>query len=336
MPSVAETARARNVGTAWAVHAPCGPPPGTGEAWPVDEVIESGAVSSTPPAPLLVAEDMRIDVDGVPVCDGLTFRTTAERVLVLGAPRAVALAISGVLPVTRGRLAIRGVTAEDAARDRASAGAALDPPLPPKWTVAEYVQWSARLSGLDKEAARSNALDAMARMQLGSMARSLLGALPVHGRRAVVTAAALATGAPVLILEDPLTGLPEDVARSFARILLGATEDRSWVVTAARMPLTSPLALHAEEAIVASATRVEAQGPPAELAAAEQRFLARVHGRMDELVARLGERGVEVDVQGAHVMFDLRGVITTAELMAMCAAAEVAIVELVPVARGLA
>lgn len=293
-------------------------------------------MSSPPPAPLLSAEDVRVDIDGVPACDGLTFRTTGDRVLVLGAPRPFALAASGVLPVVRGRLTIRGVDAAAAARDRGAAGCALDPPLPPKWTVAEYVRWSARLAGLPKGEAFANARDAITRLKLEAMERAALGGLPPHGKRAVVLAAAIATGAPVLVIEDPLSGLSEDAARSYAHIVIDALSDRSWIVLAARVPLTSPLALHADEAIVASATRVEAQGPPAELAAAERRFVARVHGAIDGLAARLAEHGVSVEVQGGQVIFDLKGGLSTAELMAMCAASDVAIVELVPVARALA
>lgn len=285
---------------------------------------------------LLSAEDVRIDIDGVPACDGITFRTTGERVLVLGAPRALALAAAGVLPVARGRLTIRGIDAAAATRDRGAAAAALDPPVPPTWTVREYVQWSARLAGLDSATAKANAADAIARLQLVALERGKIAGLPPHAKRALVLAAAMATGAPVLVIEDPLTGLPEDVARSFAKILLDALKDRASIVFAARVPLTSPLALHADEAIVASSSRVEAQGPPGELAAASNRFVARLHGAMDGLAAELTGRGVGVEVQGGQVIFDLKGVITTVELIEMCAAADVAIVELVPVARALA
>ena len=293
-------------------------------------LIESVAVS------LLSAEDVRVDIDGVPACDGLTFRSTGERLLVLGAPRALALAASGVVPVVRGRLLLRGLDAAATARQRGAAGCALDPPLPARWSVFEYVRWSARLAGLDKAVAKANAKDALARLKLEAMERSLLGGLPPHARRGAVLAAAVATGAPVLVVEDPLSGLAEDAARAYAHIVIDALKDRAWIVFAARMPLTSPLALHADEAVVASSGRVEAQGAPAELAAASHRFVARVHGPMEGLASQLTERGVGVDVQGGHVVFDLKGVLTTAELMAMCAASDVAIVELVPVARALA
>jgi ABC-type multidrug transport system ATPase subunit len=284
---------------------------------------------------LLNAEDVRIDIDGVPACDGITFHTTGERVLVLGAPRPLALAAAGVLPVTRGRLMIRGLDAGAAVRERAAAGAALDPPLPPTWTVREYVQWSARLAGLDKATATANATDAIARLQLVPLERARLVGLAPHARRALVLAAAMATGAPVLVLEDPLTGLPEDVALAYAQIVHDALRDRAWIVFAARMPLTSPLALQADEAIVASSSRVEAQGPPAELASASNRYVARVHGAMEALAARLEDRGVGVEIAGGQVVFDLKGVISTTELMEMCAASEVAVVELLPVARAL-
>ena len=54
------------------------------------------------PEPLLLVEDLRVDVDGVPACDGLTLRTSGDRVLVLGAPRAFYEAVCGVRPVVRG------------------------------------------------------------------------------------------------------------------------------------------------------------------------------------------------------------------------------------------
>ena len=49
--------------------------------------------------PLLKIEDLRVDVDGVPACDGLTLQTRGERVLVLGAPRVLFEATCGLRPV---------------------------------------------------------------------------------------------------------------------------------------------------------------------------------------------------------------------------------------------
>lgn len=287
------------------------------------------------PEPLVFAEDLRIDVDGVPACDGLTLRTSAERVLVLGAPHVVFEALVGLRPVVRGALRIRGIAASDAVRERIVAGAPLDPPLPPKWTAHEYVLWSARLAGHTAGDARALANKAIARVQLGALAALPLARVVAHARRGVVLAAALATDAPVMVVQDPLANLPEEIARPWASILVQALEERAWVVVASRVSLTSPLAMHAQEALVVSASRLDAQGPPAEIAAAKHRFVARIHGSLDALEAKLTARGARMDVQGAQVMLDLGESVSTADLLGMAAEADVTIVEILPVARAL-
>ena len=109
------------------------------------------------PDPVLLASDVRVDVDGVPGCEGLSFRTKGEHVLVLGAPSALFRATVGLLPVTRGTLTIRGAPSDEAVGFGLIAGAPLDPPLPPRWTVHEYVAWSARLSGAPESEAKGAA-----------------------------------------------------------------------------------------------------------------------------------------------------------------------------------
>jgi ABC-type taurine transport system ATPase subunit len=285
--------------------------------------------------PILFAEDLRVDVDGVPACDGITLRTATDHALVLGAPRALFEATCGLRPVVRGALRVLGRPASVAGREGLVAGAALDPPLPPKWTVRDYVIWSSRLAGHTKRDARKLADDAIARVQLGALAKSTLDRLIPHARRGVVLAGALATDAPVIAIEDPLATLPEEIARTWARILVHALEESSWLVFAARVSLTSPLAMSAEEALIVSSSRLEAQGPPAEIAAKDRRFVARIHGPLEALGARLTERGASMDVQGAQVVLDLGESLTTAELLGLCAEVEATVVEMVPVARAL-
>lgn len=301
------------------------------------ERVSSDAVTRS--APLLVANDLRVDVDGLPVCDGIALRTTGERVLILGAPRALFDAVTGLVRVVRGSLDVRGVAAAEATARGVVAGAPMDPPLPPRWTVAEYVQWSARLAGVPASAARTNARAAIARLQLDAMARTELAKLvphAPHARRATVVAAALATGAEVIALEDPLGGLPDELAVAYAKVLGEALGDgRAWIVFAPCMPLTSPLAQRADEALVASALRVEGQGPPAELAASGRRFVARTIGPVDALAPALARRGAGMELAGAYVLFDLGSEMTTGELVALCDEADVAVVELVPALRAL-
>lgn len=289
--------------------------------------------------PLVLAEDLRLDVDGVPTIDGLTMRASGDRVLVLGGSHALYEATCGLRPVIRGALRIRGTAASAAARDGIIAGAALDPPLPPKWTVLDYVTWSARLAGHGAGDARRLALAAIERVQLKALSSTTLERMIPHARRGVVLASAIATDAAVIAVQDPLANLPEEIARTWARILVHALADRSWVIFAARVSLTSPLAMHADEALVVSSSRLDAQGPPAEIASADRRYVARIHGHaprsLDALEARLTERGAKMDVQGAQVLLDLGDSMTTADLLGMCAEVDATVVEMVPVARAL-
>lgn len=284
--------------------------------------------------PVLLANDLRVDAGGVPACEGLSFRTSGERVLVLGAPRALFLATSGLTPVSRGTLTIRGVPSNESVGMGLIAGAPLDPLLPPKWSVLEYIEWSARLSGAAPNEARGAAKNAISRLKLEAIATTTFAKITVpHARRAAVVAAALATTTEVIALEDPLVGLAEDVVASYGDILVEALADRAWLVFAPRLPLGSPLARAATEALVVSPTRVEGQGPPAELASENAvRFVARLDGEVERVRTALVERGGSLEQQGAHVLIDLMGT-TTSELAEICVAADVAILELMPVSR---
>lgn len=286
--------------------------------------------------PVLLAGDLRVDApnERVPACEGLSFRSSGERVLVLGAPRALFLAATGLTSVSHGTLTVLGAPPPEAVGLGLIAGAALDPPLPPRWTILEYVAWSARLSGAPANEARAAAKNAIARLRLEPLAQTPFAKVNVpHARRAAVVAGALAAQTEVVALEDPLAGLAEDVVASYGAILVEALADRAWLVFAPRIALASPLARAADEALVLSATRLEGQGPPAELASANAvRFVARLDGEIDKVRAALTERGGSLEAQGAHVLIDLMGT-STSELAAICAAADVAILELLPVSR---
>ena len=77
-------------------------------------------------------------------------------------------------------------------------------------------------------------------LRMGGIADAKLGGAPIHIRRGAVLAAALATGASLLLFEDPTPGLADDVARTLARVLAQALDEtatspgRAWVMFAAR------------------------------------------------------------------------------------------------------
>jgi ABC-type multidrug transport system ATPase subunit len=290
--------------------------------------------------PLLAASSLRVDVRGVPAIDGLSFSTTGERVLVLGAARALFEAAAGLRRVARGDLRVEGEAPIAASRGRLVACAPLDPPLPPGWTVAEYVTWSARVAGHARADARAQADDALGRMQLAPLAKNKLASATPAVRRGVVIAAALATGATTVLVDDPLAYLPDDAARPLARVLARALADRRSALFAGRIPLESPLALGADEAVVVFGSGVAAQGAPAELAAAERTLALRVQGDVAAFVRAVEARGGRANATAGapppvHVQVEL-GSLAARDLLRIAADTRAIVLELRPLARSFA
>jgi ABC-type multidrug transport system ATPase subunit len=292
--------------------------------------------------PVLAATSLRVDTAGVPALDGLSFATTGERVLLLGAARAFFEAAAGLRAVTRGELRVEGTAPIDAVRSGLAACAPLDPPLPPRWTVAQYATWSARLAGHARAAAASLAAEALERMSLGDarVAKTKLGAASLAVRRGTVVAAALATGAKTLLLEDPAPGLDDQAARTLARVLARALADRRSALFSARVSLDSPVALAADEALVVDGSRVVAQGAPAEIAAAERTLVLRVYGNAVAFAREVERLGGHADVttgapQPAHVHVRL-GPLATRDVLRIAAETQAVVIELRPLARAFA
>lgn len=289
---------------------------------------------------LLSAREVRVDVEGTPAFDGLSFATSGAQVLVLGAARALFEAATGLRPVVRGTIAIEGLEPRAAIRAGVASVAPRDPALPPTWTVAEYTRWSARLSGLVASEAGDAASGALEALQLRSSATTKLGAAGPSMRRAVVIAAALASGATTLLVEDPLTGLPDEAVRPLARLVRRALEGKRVALFAGRIALESPLALMADEAIVLDGARVVAQGAPAEVAAADRTLALRVHGDVDAFMRALEARGARAEravgmPTPVHVRVEL-GPLVARELLSIAADTRAVIVELRPLARAFA
>jgi hypothetical protein len=114
-----------------------------------------------------------------------------------------------------------------------------------------------------------------------------------------------------------------------------ALSGRDFVLFAGRLPLSSPLGLLADDAIVVAGSAVVAQGAPAEIAAAERTYAVRVVGPVEPFVARVAARGAEVTrAQGMEVTLAL-GPLTTTDVLAIAEEMGAVVVELAPIARGL-
>jgi ABC-2 type transport system ATP-binding protein len=289
---------------------------------------------------LLAVSGLRVDVGGSPAIDGLTLSTTGDRVLVLGAARALFEAAAGLRAPSRGEIRVEGVSPRAAVSGGVAAGAPLDPPMPPAWTVLQYVTWSARLAGHPKATARGMAAEALERMHLGRVAGTRLGGVAPATRRGTVLAAAIATGARTLLVEDPLPGLPSEAERPFARVIARALSEHRVALFAGRVPLESPLALASDEALVIDGAVVSAQGAPGELAASERTVALRVHGDVAAFARAVEAGGGRAEVTvGApppvHVRVEL-GPLAARDLLRMAAECEAVVVELRPLARAFA
>jgi ABC-2 type transport system ATP-binding protein len=291
---------------------------------------------------ILAVSGLRVDVAGSPAIEGLTLATTGDRVLILGAARALFEAAAGLRLPRRGEIRVEGVLPRTAARAGMAACAPLDPPMPPRWTALQYVTWSARLAGHARATARGLATEAVERMQLGVVAGDRLRGATAASRRATVLAAALATGARTLLIEDPLCGLPPEAARPFARVLaraLGHGDCRA-AIFAGRMPLESPLALASDEALVIDGAQVSAQGAPAEIATREHTLALRVHGDAETFARRVEAEGGRAQVSAGtsppvYVRVELGG-LAARDLLRIAIESHVVVVELRPLARTFA
>ena len=286
---------------------------------------------------LLETTTLRVDIGGVPCVDGLSMVTSGDHVVILGAPAGLFEAVSGMRKVTRGELRVAGREPLEALRAGVLAGVPLDPPVPPTWTPRDYVEWSARLAGVGKRDARARANEALELLKMTASAETPLRAAPLHIRRAMAVAAGLATGAEVIVMEDPAVSLPEDAARNLSRLVataLAADNGRNhrWILFAGRIALESPLAMHADEAVVLTGSSVTGQGALAELATRERSYALRLAGKEDEFLVAAEARGAQVVRHGAHLTVDLGPALRTRDLLELAEQVSSVIVEMRPLA----
>jgi ABC-type multidrug transport system ATPase subunit len=288
-----------------------------------------------PIEPLLHADSVRVD-DGVPVVENLTIETVGTNVAIVGAARALFEAVCGVRPVTRGTLRVCGMSPRDALRAGAMASAPIDVAVPAKWTVHDLARENARLAGQAKGAANKLAKDALHAMQLDAYATKKLSAVDAPVKRAAMIAAALATGAGAIVVEDFTAGLPDAAARSLSKLFVAACEGRRWIVFAGRLALSSPIGLHADEALLFVGGRFVCAGLPAEIASRERTYTVRTSGAAEPFAAKLRERGAHVEGAGAVLTVTMPEGLATHELVALARDANVVVLELLPLSGALA
>jgi ABC-type multidrug transport system ATPase subunit len=206
-------------------------------------------------------------------------------------------------------------------------------PLPEKWSLVDFITWSARLGGASKSSAEVGAHQALSRLDLRDDAKTPLAKCPAHVRALAPLAAAIATRAPLVLFEDPTFALPADLARGVARKIVASLEGRQWILFAGQIALDSPFALHADEAIVIGGSKA-AQGAVAEVAAREGTYAVRIHGEARTFAKLVASRGGASKGDGEDLLIELGEKLRTRDLFDLAEQAHSVIVELRPLSRA--
>jgi len=175
--------------------------------------------------------------------------------------------LTGFLSMTAGSARVAGFDVfEEPLQVRARVGYLPEaPPLYPELTVREYLWFVARLHGLRGPVRRRRTDEVMARMGLEEVCRRLLGQLSRGFQQRVGLAQALVHDPPVLLLDEPTTGL--DPAQRVAILELVGDLGRERTVLLSTHLLQDVEVLCRRIAVIHRG-RIVGQGSLAELAAA--------------------------------------------------------------------
>jgi ABC-type multidrug transport system ATPase subunit len=286
-------------------------------------------------APLVAAHDLRIDVGGAIAIERATFASRGGSVALLGDEHGILSAIAGSAEVRAGSLSILGIEVVGGSHLRSNlvGMAALDPPLPPRWTAREYLLWGARLGGADRATAGRDADAGLAQFGLESAAGQKLESLSLIERRVLVLAQAVIAGPAVLVASGPLSGLGGREAAYVASAWATAARGRKWIVSLSNLYLGSAesvLAQSADDLLLFASGRLVRQGKLDRLESGAIGYTITVRSKVDDLRTALRARGVELTGGPKRFFVELPQEMKAQDLLALSVDIGAPIVELVP------
>lgn len=172
--------------------------------------------------------------------------------------------ITGLLPPDSGRVAILGHdTLSDSVEARRCVGYLPESaPLYPEMKVADYLDYRARLFGLDRARRRAAVAREIDRCRLAEVRARRIGKLSKGYRQRVGLAAALVHEPAVLVLDEPTDGLDPGQVRQVRQLIAEAS-------TACTMLISSHVLAEVERictrVLVIAGGALKADGPPARL-----------------------------------------------------------------------
>jgi ABC-2 type transport system ATP-binding protein len=286
-------------------------------------------------APLVAAQDLRIDISGAIAIEHVSFTSHGRSVALLGDEHGILSAVGGAADIRSGTLRILGTEVGDGAHLRSNlvGMAAVDPPMPPRWTAREYLLWGARLAGADKASAERDAAQALAEFGLESAAGQRLDSLPLAERRVLVLAQAVIVRPAVLVAATPLAGLGGREAAYVATAWATAARGRQWIVSLSNLypgSAESVLAQSADDLLLFSSGRLVRQGKLDRLESGAVGYTLTVRSKIDELRAALRARGVDLTGGPRRFFVELPKEMKAQDLLSLSADIGAPIVELVP------
>jgi ABC-2 type transport system ATP-binding protein len=286
-------------------------------------------------APLLAADDLRIDVGDAIAIERATFASRGNSVALLGDEHGILSALAGAAKIRAGHLAVLGMDVASGAHlvSNRVAIAALDPPLPPRWTALEYLTWGARLAGADRTTAARDARTLLGEFGLTNAASQVVESMPLIERRVLVLAQAVIAKPDALVAMAPLSGLSGREAAYVAAAWGHASRGRKWTVSVSNLHLgsaESTLAQAADDLLLFASGSLVRQGKLNRLENGAVGYTMTVRRNASELRSALLSRGVELTGGPARFFVELPREMKAQDLLALSADVGAPIVELVP------
>ena len=166
-------------------------------------------------------------------------------------------------------------------------------PLYPEMSARGYLDYRARLFGLDRQARARAVAAAMDRCRITDVADRRVGELSKGYKQRVGLASALLHDPPVLILDEPSNGLDPSQIRETRSLVQELAEKRTMIVSSHILPEVERLATRL---VVIAAGRVRADGRLGDLLAAQstRRLAVELEAQGQALEAGMAEiRGIQ-------------------------------------------
>jgi len=188
---------------------------------------------------VLEVRDVTVSFDGRVVLDGASLTVDSGEIVALlgpsGSGKSTLLrVIAGIVAAETGTILVDGQDVSDVATHRRSVGMVFqDEQLFPHLDVGDNVAFGLRMAGVAKSERRRRADDLLARVGLSGFADRSIERLSGGEAKRVALARSLAPEPRVLLLDEPLSGLDQDLrvrlAGDLAAILRTTGTTSVWV-----------------------------------------------------------------------------------------------------------